>query len=108
MEFHKDKFKEENLKFHESINKQYLSMFPDKPMGIPRQAWDTCDTHLESKQSFQFIDPKGNGTDEITWDEPREIKKELIEMSHFAWGAISLVSFIFLLILYYWGKSNGI
>lgn len=108
MEFHKDKFKEDNLRFHESINKQYLSMFPDKPEGIPRQAWETCDLHLESKQSFQYVDPKGNGAEEITWSEPIEVKKELLEKAHLAWGAISLVSFIFFMILYYWGKTHGL
>lgn len=108
MEFQKSKFKEESLALHESLNKQFLSMFPDKDPGIPRQAWETCDLHLESKQPIQYIDAKGNGVNEITWDEPIDSRAELMELSRTAWALLSIISLIFVLIIYYWGKSNGL
>lgn len=97
-------FKEEDLKLYESFNKQYLSHFPDKPEGIPRESRKTCDTHLDSKQSIRMIDPKGNGMEEGTWNEPMDINQYWESKVPIIWLIISLCSIFFFLMIYYnWG-----
>lgn len=105
MQTYKSTFKEKDLKLYESINKQFLSKFPKPPKGIPRAAILTCDLHLESKQPLLFVDPKGNGTKEIYWEEPKDLKMYWIEKEKWLWGGITIsASFFFIIVYYFWGN----
>lgn len=97
--------KENDTKLFESINKQFLSHFPDAPMGNPRLALSTCDAHLELKQPLMYIDPKGNPVNEISWSEPFDSKSFWKEKIRIVWLGVSVVSIVFLFFLYYyWGR----
>lgn len=96
---------EDDKKLYESINRQFLSHFPDAPLGNPRIALSTCDTHLELKQPLYFTDPKGNPVSEIGWSEPYDAKEFWKDRIRIVWLGVALVSIIFWFFLYYhWGK----
>lgn len=99
------KIKETDQKLYEGINRQFLSYFPDKEKGLPRGASDTCDTHIYMKQPFLYVDPKGNGMEEVTWSEPRDAKVFWENKIRFVWLGIAIICFFFfLLVYYYWGR----
>lgn len=103
MEFYKPVFKEGDLAFYETINKQFLDKFPIPIKGNPKNAVETCDLHLEQKQPLRFVDPKGNPTNEVYWNEPRDLVLFWETKLNVVWLAVGCACFIFALILYYSG-----
>lgn len=105
MEYRKPPIKEKDLKIQESFNKQFLDFFPDKPIGVPKMAWETCDNHLTLKQPFRFVDPKGNPVNEVYWEEPIDVAEFWRDKMRLIWFLIFVsASFFFIIIYYFWGS----
>lgn len=96
--------KKRDLKLTESMNRQFLSFFPDKPAGVPRMAWDTCDSYLEMKQPLMAVDPKGNSAEEGTWDEVKDVKAYWQSKMPLIWMIVGIISFTFFLFVYYYWR----
>jgi len=103
MEFYKPVFKENDLAMYETINKQFLNTFKNPLNGNPKLSIETCDLHLEQKQPFMFVDPKGNPIKEITWNEPKDMELYWQGKIKNVWALVSFASGIFAFILYYSG-----
>ncbi len=107
MQTYKPVFKENDLKLYESVNKQFLDSFPDKKGLSPKSAIKTCDLHLTGKQPLLFVDPKGNGVNDISWLEPKDISEFWKAQESKLWGIIFVVSvFFFIIIYYFWGLPS--
>ena len=103
MDFYKPEFKKGDLAIYETINKQFLEKFLNPIKGNPRSALETCDLHLEQKQPLMFVDPKGNPTKEIYWNEPRDLQLYWENKLNVIWLFVGLASLIFVFIIYYSG-----
>lgn len=99
---HPIKLDGEERKLYESTNRQYLDQFPKGIPGNPKQAFETCDAHLELKQTIRMIDPRGNGLQEGTWNEPIDNLEYWRNKARIAWLLIGICSIIFFLVIYYW------
>lgn len=101
IKFAKTDYKNESLALYESINKQFIGKFPDPAPGNPRAAIETCDLHLDLKQPFMLVDPKGNPVSEIYWQEPIDLKMFWEKKYNKIWLLIGVCSFFMAVILYY-------
>lgn len=104
MQYYKPVFKENDLKIYETLKKQFRDSFTEPPKGTPRRALETCDLHLYQKQPFLYVDPRGNGVNEVTWNEPKDIIDYWKGHERKLWFIIFFTSAVFFLIIYYfWG-----
>ena len=94
--------KETTLK--DSLTRRYLNSF-ERPQQDrnPRHPLETCDLHLTGQQEFKYITPMHEGKDEITWNEPQEVKDLWALHERKYWIAITLISFIFMCGIFYMG-----
>lgn len=106
MQLYKPVYKENELKIQESLNRQFLESFRNVPAGEmnPKRAIDTCDLHLDGKQKILLVTPKKEGTEEITWNEPKDIRNFWANYLKYYWLIICVVSSVFFLFIYYFWR----
>lgn len=95
---------EKEYTIQETINQRFRTRFKDPETdNTPRAALETCDLHLTGLQPLMFVDPKKNPVEKITWKDPIDKLDNLRQYEPISWLAISIISFVFFLVIWYRG-----
>lgn len=86
----------------DSINQRFLNSFPKNDLKYkPKYAGDTADLHINNLQPVCFITPNKLPSDEIFWDEKKDLNLYWKNQEQLLWGILGVSSFLLFLVFYY-------
>jgi len=85
----------------ETIIQRFLHSFEDNSEHKPRDARNTCDLHLAGQQPVLYVTPKKQGTENILWQEPKDMLVFWSSKLKTFWFFIMLISAFFFIFLWY-------